>query len=207
MKSSRNRWLTLISLLLAGCQQTPAVGTEKVSTPNEETPQQKQLAESLETWNVLKAENGNHYRYEVSAGSVFGPSYDTTLTVQAGEVVQRDLAITEIDDEGNVSIVESWSETGAALGSHDEGAGLIPVDSYYSHCRNDVLNQDSETNYIYLELLGSGVLSYCFYVPKDVAYDGGGYVITGLEFPPLTTTEQSKQKGDGLSASPRVLLP
>ena len=93
--------LGAVATLLAGCGQLA---------------KQNELNESLATWNVLKAENGDHYRYEVGAGSVFGPSYDTTLTVQAGKVVQRDLAITEIDDEGNVTVLESWSETGAALG-------------------------------------------------------------------------------------------
>lgn len=184
----RSRWWLagLTSLLLVGCQQAPAPNGGKVTPPPETTPQQKQLAQSLETWNTLKAENGDYYRYEVSAGSVFGPSYDTTLTVQAGEVVKRDLAITEIDNEGNVTTTESWSETGAALGSHDEGAELIAVDTYYSRCRDDVLKQDPETNHIYLELQDSGVLSYCAYIPKDVAYDGGGYVITSLEFPPFS---------------------
>ncbi len=183
LKSSRNWWLAgLTSLLLAGCQQTPAPDGGKITIPPETTPQQKQLAESLETWNTLKTENGDYYRYEVSAGSVFGPSYDTTLTVQEGEVMRRDLAITEIDDEGNITTTKSWSETGAALGSHDEGAELIPIDTYYSRCQDDVLSQSPETNDIYLGFQDNGVLSHCSYVPKDVVVDGGGYVITSLEF-------------------------
>lgn len=130
----RWRMVVLLALLIAGCQQT-AVPNPDPPVPPETTPQQKQLAKSLETWNALKAERGDHYRYEVSAGSVFGPSYNTTLTVQRAEIVQRDLTITEIDDEGNVTVVESWSETGAALGSHDEGAELITVDERYSRCQ------------------------------------------------------------------------
>ncbi len=185
LKSSRGWWVVgLTSLLLAGCQQTAPSNNERVSTPPETTPQQKQLAKSLETWNALKAEHGNYYRYEVSAGSVFGPSYDTTLTVQEGEIVQRDLAITEIDDEGNVTTTESWSETGAALGSHDEGAELITIDARYSSCRDDVLSQNPTTNDIYLEFQTNGVLRDCSYVPKNVVNDGGE-VITDLEFPPF----------------------
>lgn len=174
----------LTSLLLAGCQQTAAPGNGQVSTPPETTPRQKQFTKSLETWNTLKAENGDHYRYKVNAGSVFGPSYDTTLTVQEGEIVQRDLAITEVDDEGNVTTTESWSETGAALGSHDEGAELITIDARYSSCRDEVLSQNPATNDIYLEFQANGVLRDCSYVPKNVAYDGGAEVITDLEFLP-----------------------
>lgn len=121
---------------------------------------------------------------KLSAGSVFGPSYDTTLTVQEGEIVQRDLAITEIDDEGNVTVVESWSETGAALGSHDEGAELITVDARYSRCRDEVLSQDPATNNIYLTFQTNGVLKECSYVPKNVVSDGGAEIITDLEFLP-----------------------
>lgn len=137
---------------------------------------------SLATWNALKAQHGDHYHYEVSAGSVFGPSYDTTLTVQEGEIVQRDLAITEVDGQGNVTTTKSWSEMGAALGSHDEGAELITIDARYSRCRDDVLSQNPATNTIYLEFQANGVLRYCSYAPKNVVDDGGGEVITDLEF-------------------------
>lgn len=144
----------------------------------------KNIAKSLETWQQLKAENGDHYRYEVSAGSVFGPSYDTTLTVQADKIVQRDLAVTQIDDEGNTIIVESWSETGDALGTHDNGAELVTVDERYNRCRDDVLSQNPVTNDIYLEFQDNGVLRDCSYIPKGAAYDGGSPVIISLEFLP-----------------------
>ena len=162
--------LGAVAILLASCGQLA---------------EQSELDESLTTWNALKAENGDYYRYEVSAGSVVGPHYDTTLTVQEGEVVQRDLAIAEIDDEGNVTVTERWSETGAALDTHDEGAELITLDERYSRCRDDVLNQDPTTNDIYLEFQDNSVLASCYAIPKNVDYDGGAEVITGLEFSPF----------------------
>lgn len=177
--------LTCGAALLAGCQRGVELEPE-ISPIPDPTPQQKQLAESLETWNTLKTENGDHYRYEVSAGSVFGPSYDTTLTVQKGEVVQRDLGITEIDNEGNVTTTESWSETGAALGSHDEGAELITLDERYSRCRDDVLNRNASTEDVTLEFQANGVLASCYTIPKNVEYDGGSEFITSLEFPPFS---------------------
>lgn len=143
---------------------------------------QAELDKSLETWQNLKAENGQHYRYEVSAGSVFGPGYSTTLTIQADRVVQRDLAITQIDNEGNTTVVERWSETGDALGTHDDGAELITVDERYKRCKDDVVGQNPVTNDIYLEFQDNGVLRDCSYVSKGTAYDGGNPVIVSLEF-------------------------
>ncbi len=176
-------WLAgSLALMLTGCQRTAILDTGEVSPPPEATPQQKQLTKSLEAWNTLKAENGDHYLYEVSAGSVFGPSYDAALTVREGKIVQRDLTITEVDNAGNVTTTQSWSETGAALGSHEEGAELITIDKRYSRCRDHVLSQNPTTNDIYLEFQDNGVLRNCSYVPKGVADDGGGEVIFDLEF-------------------------
>ena len=185
LKPNRGWWTAIsISLLLAGCQQTTPKPETEQSTPPEATLEQKQLAKSLETWQQLKAQNGDDYRYEVSAASVFGPSYDTTLTVQADKVVQRDLAITEIDDEGNTTVLESWSETGDALGTHGAGAELFTVDERYDRCKDDVLSQNPVTHDIYLEFQGNDVLRSCSYVPKGAAYDGGSPIIVGLEFLP-----------------------
>ena len=185
-KLSRDWLLASLSLLLlAGCQQTVTKPGAEQSAPPGVTHEQKQLARSLETWQQLKAEKGEHYRYKVSAGSVFGPSYDTTLTVKADRVVQRDLAVSQIDDEGNTTIVESWSETGDALGTHDDGAELITVDERYGRCKNDVLSQNPVNNDIYLAFQDNGVLRDCSYVPKGAAYDGGSPVIVSLEFLPI----------------------
>lgn len=181
LKLGRGWWTAgLISLLLAGCQQTVTKPEAKQSTPTEATFEQKQLAQSLETWQQLKAQNGDHYRYEVNAASVFGPSYDTKVTVRADKVVQRDLTITDIDDEGNTAVTESWSETGDALGTHDDGAELLTIDEHYERCKDDVLSQNPVTNDIYLGFQDNGVLGDCSYIPKNVAYDGGSPIIVGL---------------------------
>lgn len=142
-----------------------------------------QLNDSLATWNDLKAENGDHYRYEVGTDLVFGPS--TTLTVREGKVVQRDLATTEINDDGKIVVVDRWSETGTALGSHDDGAELLTVDTRYSRCR-EVLRRNAPPEDITLGFRADGVLASCYAVPENVEYDGGTEVITRLEFPPFS---------------------
>ena len=171
-------------LLLVGCQQAGTKPGTEQSIPPGMSPEQKQLAKSLETWQQLKAENGSFYRYKVSASSVFGPSYDTALTVRADRVVQRDLAVIQIDDKGNTTVVESWSETGDALGTHDDGAELTTLEGRYSRCKNDVLSQNPATNDLYLGFQDNGVLRNCSYIPKGAAYDGGSPVIVSFEFLP-----------------------
>ena len=141
-------------------------------------------------WQSLKTDYGNDYRFIVNASSVFGPSYETTLTVQADRVVQRDLVVTEIDNAGNTTRVESWSETGDALGTHDAGAELKTIDERYAACRADLetanLARSSVTiNYVAptnAEPTRDFVLASCLILPKGVVYDGGAEVVVSLEF-------------------------
>ncbi|CAA9559048.1 MAG: hypothetical protein AVDCRST_MAG86-453 [uncultured Truepera sp.] len=129
--------------LLAGCAKEPVAAEDEQISPPAPNPYLRSLDIALGEWQQLAAENGDSYRYVVNAGSVLGgPGYNTTLTVQEGEVVQRDLEITEIDDAGNVTVVESWSETGAAVGSHAEGAEPITIDGRFETCKQEVDKPD-----------------------------------------------------------------
>ena len=92
--------LGVVAVMLVGCQQTVNTGTGQVSPPPEATPQQKRLAESLETWQALKAKNGDHYRYETLFVSWTGFRSTTTLTVQGSEVVTRTYEASYTNDEG-----------------------------------------------------------------------------------------------------------
>lgn len=121
-----------------------------------------------------------------------GPNYETTLTVENDTVVQRDLRITQVDgDTGEITVTESWSETGDALGSHDEGAEPVTLDIRYTACKARVGNANPDTDGIDLEFIApighperTDVLALCLILPRDVAYDGGAEVISSLEFLP-----------------------
>lgn len=157
-------------LVLAGCTQVVKQG---------------ELDRSLTAWNALKAENGDSYRYVVNAASVFGPLYTTTLTLQEGRVVRRDLEVLDANAEGGATVTESWSEEGTAIGSHDAGAEPVTLDERYRRCRDDVLSRSS-TNDVTLEFLENGLLSSCYSVPRGAVYDGGAEAVRGLEFLPAT---------------------
>ena len=173
----------LILLLLAGCQQT-LPGTEQ-STPAGATPQQKQLAKSLEAWQTLKTQNGDHYRYETSFSSFFGFGSITTLTVQGEQVVVRAYEAYSYNDKGDKEVTETWTEVDAAVGSHEAGAEPHTIAELYAVCRNGVLTQNPSENELYLEFRDDGVLKTCGYVPKNCADDCFmGVRIDALEFLP-----------------------
>jgi len=180
------RTLVPALVLLAGCSggATPPTGP----TPN---PDLRLLDIAEAGWKQLKGENGANYRFVVSAGSVLGgPNYETTLKVENDTVVQRDLRIIQVDsDTGETTVTEIWSETGDALGSHDEGAEPVTVDARYTACKAEVGNADPDTDAVDLEFIAptgypgrTDVLALCLVLPKDAVYDGGAEVITDLEF-------------------------
>lgn len=143
--------------------------------------EQSEFDRSSTTWRALKAEHGDHYRYAVDASSVFGPLTVTTLTVKDEAVVVRTYEVSEVTGAG-VNVVESWTEEGAAVGSHEEGAEPLTLDERYHSCQDGVLNQSRAANDIYLTFQDNGVLASCFSLPRGAVYDGGAEVITDLEF-------------------------
>ena len=180
------------ALLLAGCAGEPAINAEPNVSPAP-NPYLNTLGDKLSAWQQLAAERGETYRYVVSAGSVFGPSYNTTLTLQNGEVVARSLQTSEVDDTGNVTVTELWSETGSAVGSHEEyGATPLTVGERFENCRQTLVAADLGADDVYLEFIApvaagdahrdGPVLSSCLVLPKNVVYDGGAEVVTELEF-------------------------
>ena len=182
---SRVGYASAFLLLLAGCQQTVTKPGTEQSTPPGATQEQKLLAKSLETWQQLKTQNGEHYRYKTSFASFFGFGSTTTLTVQAEKVIARTYESYSTNDEGGREAGESWTEEGAALGSHEAGAALRTVDELYGVCRSDVLTQNPLENDLYLVFRDDEVLKTCEYFPKNCADDCFmGVSIAGLEFLP-----------------------
>ena len=146
---------------------------------------QNDLAKSLATWQNLKAQNGDLYRYETSFASLFGFGSTTTLTVQAEQVVVRAYEAYRYNSPGGREVTASWTEVGVAVGTHGAGAAPRTIDELYGVCRSEVLTRSSLENDFYLEFRPDGVLERCVYVPKNCADDcSSGVNITGLEFLP-----------------------
>jgi hypothetical protein len=138
-----------VALVLIGCGQVV---------------KQSELDKSLATWDALKVEHGNHYRYETRSVSWTGFRSTTTLTVRNGEVIMRAYEARYQNDVGE-DVSESWTEEGAAVGSHESGADPVTIDALYSKCRTEVLTQDPRDNAFYLDFHTNGVLKTCEYRP------------------------------------------
>ncbi len=150
---------------------------------------QSDLDRSLTTWNALKAENGNSYRYEASLSTGIGSPSTTTLTVRDGVVVSRSYTRSDVNETGE-RVTTTWTEEGEAVGAHEEGSEPLTLDARYERCKNDVLTQNSASQVILLEFETNGVLTFCEAFPRDIFYgggfDGGGEYLRGLEFLPAT---------------------
>ena len=171
---TRPKWfmaLGLTGVLLAGCAQVAKQG---------------ELDRSLATWNVLKTQNDDSYRYETSFASWAGFGNKTALTVQNGKVTARAYEAYR-REEGQTTVTESYSEEGATLGAHEAGAAPRTVDELYGVCRAEVLTQSALANDFYLTFRADGVLETCEYAPKNCVDDcSSGVNVTGLEFLPVT---------------------
>lgn len=192
MKTFRLFAALSILALLAACGQTPTAPTE--TTPPAPNPYLEELNSAEAGWQQLKNEYGSSYRYVTRGGAVWGPAYETTLTIENEKVVQRDLSLIEIDENtGETTVTEIWSETGEAIGSHpDSGASApVTVETYFESCKKAVDVPKINTYEVYLQYISpenvtpvrETVLASCNVIPPGMVQDGGGSMIR-LEFLP-----------------------
>ena len=173
------------ALLLTGGKPITSSRSKQVVQPSKQVARQNHLAESLKTWQKLKALHNGSYRYSVEGG--FLTFYDvTTIMVRRGKVVSQIYSYFERNSKDQWVFMDeySWTEEGAAVGSH-EGAAPLTVDELYRVCRDEVLTRNPRVNDIYLDFKANGVLDSCVYGLKGFTTDvfPGVYVGT-LEFLP-----------------------
>ena len=180
--------------LLAACGQTPTAPTG--TAPPAPNPYLEELNSAEAGWQQLKNEYGSSYRYVTRGGAVWGPTYETTLTVENEKVVQRDLSLIEIDENtGETTVTEIWSETGDDVGSHPNSGASAPVtvEVHFATCKEAVDKPDIGTHEVYLHYISpeditperETVLASCNVIPPGMVQDGGGSMIS-LEFLPQT---------------------
>lgn len=127
---------------------------------------------SYNAWQSFKQSAGNSYSYITYGGSVFGYHAESKITVQNGKVVARDF-VSERYAQGTDSIIviASWSETGSALNSHDNGFESLTLDQVYAKAKSEWLNVSKKNNDVYFEAANNGMLSSAGYVPKGCQDD------------------------------------
>lgn len=105
----------------------------------------------------LYALQGDSYVYS-SSGSSYWARVTTTITVIDGVVVERSY---EHDWYWDGEIDEAWTETGADLGSHDEGAPLATVPEVHDQCQELLQTLDPLAHELSLWLDDDGKMSGC----------------------------------------------
>jgi hypothetical protein len=120
---------------------------------------------SYNAWEDFKAASNNSYRYNVQTSSWAGTSSETVITVQKGVVVGRDYIrtfSTHTASSWQVDTLGAWSENGAQLGTHDEGASLWTLDDIYTEAKTNWLlkRDDAQT---FFETENNGMISSCGY--------------------------------------------
>jgi hypothetical protein len=130
---------------------------------NEDFNYQNNFEKSYKEWLSFKSTSGNSYSYVAAGGSVFGPAWQTTITVTNGKVTQRHFKYTSTLGMINVppQVVE-WIENDTEISSHTSGAAALTLDEVYDKARNEWLIK-RENAKTYLETNNNGMISSCGY--------------------------------------------
>jgi len=151
--------LLLIGILLTSCEK---------SNLNYEN----SFESSYQEWLSFKKTSGNSYHYVVTGGSVFGPGWQTDITVTHGKVTQRHFKFTSVTGLGNIpSEALEWTENENEINSHTtSGAEVLTLDQVYEKARTEWLIKRKDAK-AYFETKNNGLISTCGYVPDGCMDD------------------------------------
>lgn len=148
----------LIALLMIGSLVVSCSADDDLNYQND-------FDKSHEAWLNFKEQSGNSYKYTVVGSSWVGFSWETTITVVDGKIIQRDFKYTSFDDLDTIPEDElEWVENGSEVGSHqNQASDPLTLDAIYAKAENEWLikRKDATT---YFETGNKGMLSTCGYV-------------------------------------------
>lgn len=120
------------------------------------------LGDSKVSFDAAKAKHDNSYTYTRDFQSFSGFGFQTTVVVAQGTVVERHFKAQHVSGGDSTQ----WSETGAEVGTHDEGFPAVTVDALYTECATDVLTQNDELNWVNFSTDENNFLQACTFTPK-----------------------------------------
>lgn len=118
---------------------------------------QSDLADSRAKWDTQVLAAGGNYTYTREFHSFLGFSARTTIVVRDNAVTERHFKSQHVSG-GDAT---TWSEIGAEVGSHDEGAPAVLMEALYDECANDVLTVDFDEHFINVFFNTDGLLQVC----------------------------------------------
>ena len=127
---------------------------------------------SRTTWLNFKESTNNSYKFTITNSSWVGFSWETTLTIENGIIIQRDFEYTST--EGLSTDIHQdelqWTEKEPEIGTHENGAEPITLQEIYNKAQNDWLIERNNTT-TYLKTENEGMISTCGYVDNQCADD------------------------------------
>ena len=170
--------------------ETTEVPPETTDASDEATsPEQKQLAESLDKWNALKAECKGNYSYKIRWSSWVGFGRETEIVVRDNEVSERRYKewsaqpVPVAPGQPPQEQGKKWTETADNLGSNKQGAPPKTLDELYVEAQEILNKKLAPHEKLYVRFDKQGLLLSCFYTDTRIADDAPqtGVVISSIE--------------------------
>jgi len=160
----KGKFYFIILLLMAGAS---------TSCEKDDLEYQNNFEESRKAWSDFKELTNNSYKYKVVGGSWAGFSWETTLTVSNGKLIERHFKYTVT--EGLIENVPEeeleWIENEGEIGTHESvGAEALTLEEIYDKAQTDWLKKREHTA-TYFETKNNGLISTCGYVENGCMDD------------------------------------
>lgn len=75
------------------------------------------------------------------------------------------------ETNGKKELIDSYTETGAEIGRHDQGTDALTIDDLYDSCASEYLIVDKTNNTIHFETTTNGLMTLCGFIPDDCIDD------------------------------------
>lgn len=126
---------------------------------------------SKTNWVNFKSSVNNSYQYVSIGDSWTGTTWETTITVKNGLVIQRHFKYTNYENTISEEDRE-WIETQGEFSSHpfSPAAGALTIDEIYLKAEEEWLIH-SNNRPTYFEAKNDGVISFCGFVKEECEDD------------------------------------
>jgi hypothetical protein len=136
------------------------------------------LSESLKQWEQTEKELKGNYAYIRLQSSMTGDTRITLARFTEGQLDRRvfkRLTVGVRDGKRSAEVQEAWlAKTGEKrLFTGEGGQPGLSITELYNVCKSEVLSKDSEKHDMGIAADDRGVLTQCFYSPKNCADDCG----------------------------------
>lgn len=127
---------------------------------------------SYKAWLDFKEQTNNSYVYTTSDGTWVGASWETTITVEKGEIIQRYFKYTRISEGLTPPDVLEWTESKAEINTHKDtpASEAMTLDDIYVKAKTDWLEKRKGSNASF-ETKNNGMISLCGYSMDGCADD------------------------------------